>query len=144
MTFKVIRGQGQSHVRLKVSKMTIFKIYLLRHFSTYQKIPTVSDTRPKYLKSLGPDFRPTVLSVAPLVHCLSVVCDVLYCGKTVRPSKKLSEGVNRKPGSKSRFFSVAAIFLLPVSALRPQRRPFLPCFCPYSPAIGTRWHNWTF
>jgi len=24
------------------------------------------------------------------------VCDVLYCGKTVRPSQKLSEGVNRK------------------------------------------------
>jgi len=32
---------------------------------------------------------------------LSVVCDVLYCGKTVRPSEKLSEGVNRKPGSES-------------------------------------------
>ena len=38
MTFKVIRGQGQGHVRLKVSKMTIFKIYLLHHFSTNQKI----------------------------------------------------------------------------------------------------------
>jgi len=37
MTFKVIRGQGQGHVRLKVSKMTIFKFYLLRHFSTNQK-----------------------------------------------------------------------------------------------------------
>jgi len=37
MTFKVIRGQGQGHVRLKVSKMTIFKIYLLCHFSTDQK-----------------------------------------------------------------------------------------------------------
>jgi len=55
-TFKVIRGQGQGHVRLKVSKITIFKFYLLRHFSTNQKNPTVSDTRPKYLKSLGPDF----------------------------------------------------------------------------------------
>jgi len=32
--------------------------------------------------------------------CLSSVCDVLYCGKTVRPSEKLSEGVNRKSGSK--------------------------------------------
>ena len=32
--------------------------------------------------------------------CLSV-CDVLYCGETVRPSEKVSEGVNRKPGSKS-------------------------------------------
>jgi len=37
MTFKVIRGQGQGHVILKVSKMTIFKIYILRHFSTDQK-----------------------------------------------------------------------------------------------------------
>jgi len=37
MTFKVIRGQVQGHVRLKVSKMTIFKFYLLRHFSTDQK-----------------------------------------------------------------------------------------------------------
>jgi len=46
----------------------------------------------------------TVLLVAPLVHCVvclsSVVCDVLYCGKTVHPREKLSEGVNRKPGSK--------------------------------------------
>ena len=31
----------------------------------------------------------------------SVVCDVLYCGETVRPAKKLSEGVNKKPASKS-------------------------------------------
>ena len=47
---------GQGHVRLKVSKMTIFKIYLLRHFLTSKKIPTVSDTRPKYLKPFRPDF----------------------------------------------------------------------------------------
>jgi len=34
-------------------------------------------------------FWPTVLSVAPLAHCvvcLSVVCDVLYCGEMVRLS----------------------------------------------------------
>ena len=75
---------------------------------------------------------PTVLSVMPLVQCLvclsSVVClsvcDVSYCGKTVRPSQKVSEGVNRKPGSKSSFFLVAAIFLLPVLPLRPPRWPF--------------------
>jgi len=41
-------------------------------------------------------------------------------------------------------FWVATIFLLPVSPLRPPRRPFLPYFCPYSPAIGTRWCKWTF
>jgi len=60
------------------------------------------------------------------VVCLSVcrrlstsVCNVLYCGKTVRPSKKvsegvnskkLSEGVNRKPGSKSSFFGSPPYF----------------------------------
>ena len=39
------------------------------------------------------NFWPTLLSVAPLVHYtvssvgLSVVCNVLYCGETVRPVK---------------------------------------------------------
>jgi len=51
-----------------------------------------------------------ILSVVPLARCVvclsvclssSSVCDVLYCGETVRPSEKLSEGVNRKPGSES-------------------------------------------
>ena len=36
--------------------------------------------------------------------CRLSVCNVLYCGKMVRPSQKVSEGVNRKPGSKSSFF----------------------------------------
>ena len=54
--------------------------------------------RPYYRSSLWYSGSSVCLSV-----CLSVVCDVLYCGKTVRPSKKLSEGVNRKPGSKSSF-----------------------------------------
>jgi len=49
-----------------------------------------------------------------------------------------------KPGSKSWFFWVAAIFLLPVSPLRPPRRSFLPYFCPYSPANSTKWYKWTF
>jgi len=35
-------------------------------------------------------FWPTILSVAPLAQCViclsSVICDVLYCGKTVRLS----------------------------------------------------------
>jgi len=52
---------GSSEVRVKVtwdkvSKMTIFKICLLCHFSTNQKIPMVLDTRPKYLKSPGLNF----------------------------------------------------------------------------------------
>ena len=69
----------------------------------------------------------TVLSVAPLVQC--GVCDVLYCGETVHSSWKLSEGANRKPRLKSWCFGIAAVFLLPVSFLRPPRRPFLPYFC---------------
>jgi len=45
------------------------------------------------------------------VVCLSViVCDVLYCGETVCPSEKLSEGVNRRPGSKSWFFGSPPYF----------------------------------
>jgi len=56
MTFKVIRGQGQGHVRLKVSKMTIFKIYPSTICQPIKKIPMVSDTRPNYLKPLGPDY----------------------------------------------------------------------------------------
>ena len=48
------------------------------------------------------DFWPTVLSVVPLAHCvvclsicrLSSVCEVLYCGETVRPSwKRLKEWI---------------------------------------------------
>jgi len=59
---------------------------------------------------------PTVLSVEPMVHCVVclslsvVVCNVLYCGKTVRPSEKVSEGVNRKPGSKSLFLGSPPYF----------------------------------
>jgi len=55
--------------------------------------------------------------VEPLVQCvgchLSVclsVCNVLYCGKTVRPSQKVSEEVNRKPGSKSSFLGSPPYF----------------------------------
>ena len=48
-------------------------------------------------------FWPTVLSVEPIVQCVVClsVCNVLYCGKTVHPSQKVSERANRKPGSKS-------------------------------------------
>ena len=63
-------------------------------------------------------FWPTVLLVEPMaqyVVCLSVVCrpsvcNVLYCGKTVHPSQKVSEGVNRKPGSKSSFWGSPPYF----------------------------------
>jgi len=40
---------------------------------------------------------------------MAVFC-LMYCGKTVRRSQKLSEGVNRKPGSKSSFFGSPRYF----------------------------------
>ena len=36
--------------------------------------------------------------------CRLTVCDVLYCGEMVRPSEKVSEEVNRKPGQKVDFW----------------------------------------
>ena len=53
--------------------------------------------RPYYRSSLW-------YSVSSVVCLSSSVCDVLYCDKMVLPSQKVSEGVNRKPGSKSSFF----------------------------------------
>ena len=57
-----------------------------------------------------PYYRSSVWHNVSSVVCLSVVCDVLYCGKTVRPSEKVSEGVNRKPGTKSSFFGSPPYF----------------------------------
>jgi len=77
---------------------------------------------------------------------LSVVCrlSVTFCIVVKRHvlAKNCLEWI-RKQGQKVDL-GVAAIFLLPVSPLGPPRRPFLPYFCPYSPAIGTRWYKWTF
>jgi len=58
--------------------------------------------------------------------------------KRVKIEEKLPWRASRKSPTLFQFFWVAAIFLLPVSPLRPPRRPFLPYFCPYSPEIGTR------
>ena len=64
--------------------------------------------------------------------------------KHVKIEENLLWRAYRKSPTLFRFFWVAAIFLLPVFPLRPPRRPFLPYFCPYSPAIGTKWYKWTF
>ena len=88
-------------------------LHVVPYYITFCNGSTSSATRQLF------SFWPTVLSVEPLVHyvvCLSVVCRlsvvcvVLYCGKMVRPSEKLSEGVNRKPGSKSWFFGSPPYF----------------------------------
>ena len=97
-------------------------------------------------------FWPTVLSVEPLARCvvcrLSVVClsvcNVLYCGKTVHLSEKVSEGVNRKPGSKSSFFGSSPYFYFRFRRYGQRDGLFCLIFCPYSPAIGSRWSKWTF
>jgi len=61
--------------------------------------------------------------------CLSsVVCDVLYCGKTVCPSQKVSEGVNRKPGSKSSFFWSPPYFYFRFRRYGPLDGRFCPIF----------------
>jgi len=57
-----------------------------------------------------PYYRSSLWYSMSSVCSLSSVCDVLYCGKTVRPSEKVSEGVNRKPGSKSWFFGSSPYF----------------------------------
>ena len=56
----------------------------------------------------------------------SSVCDVLYCGKTVHPSQKVSEGVNRKPGSKSSFFRSLPYFYFRFCSYGPLDGRFLP------------------
>ena len=43
----------------------------------------------------------TLCRLTVVCRLSSIVCDVVYCGEMVRPSEKLSEGVNRKPESKS-------------------------------------------
>ena len=69
---------------------------------------------------------------------LSVVClSVTFCivaKRYVLVKNCLKDRIGNQ-GQKVDFL-VAAIFLLPVSPIRPARRPFLPYFCPYSPAVG--------
>ena len=71
----------------------------------------VCDIKPVFLadRTIGRAYG----TVCRLSICLSIcpsVCNVLYCGKTVCPSEKVSEGVNRKPGSKSSFFGSPPYF----------------------------------
>ena len=40
---------------------------------------------------------------------MAVFC-LVFCGEMVRPSQKVSEGVNRKPGSKISFFGLPPYF----------------------------------
>ena len=55
-----------------------------------------------------------------------VVCNVLYCSETVRPSEKVSEGVNRKPGSKSSSFGSPPYFYFRFRRHGPLDGRFLP------------------
>ena len=88
----------------------------------------------------------SVMSLARCVVCLSVCrLSVTFCivaKRYILAKNYLKEWIGNQV--KKLIFSVAAVFLLPVSALRPPTRPFLPYFFPYSPAIGTRWYKLTF
>jgi len=116
----------------QVWRPIVFTLFPTVMASWWSKIASARFSYPTY-------FWLTILSVVPLAHCVVSLSSVCRLFSVVCPSEKVSEGVNRKQGSKSSFFWVAAIFLLPVSPLRPPRRPFLPYFCPYSQAIGNRW-----
>ena len=80
--------------------------------------------------------------------CLLSVCRlwrfVLWRNGTYILAKKcLKERIGNQ-GQKVDF-GVAAIFLLPVSALRPPWRPLLPYFLPVQPSNRYyRWYKWTF
>ena len=75
------------------------------HFGQYSHYYVYIFGQPYYRSSLWYSMSSVCLSV-----CLSSVCDVLYCGEMVRTSEKVSEGVNRKPGSKSSFFGSPPYF----------------------------------
>ena len=72
--------------------------------------------------------------------CLSSVTFCIVAKRCVLAKNCLKERIGNQ-GQKVNFFHVAAIFLLPVSPIRPPRRPFLPYFCPYSQAIGINGTN---
>jgi len=142
----------QPGLSISVSSLTLktfIKIHLVQHAHNYtvsfkkthyflkksfKNEPILIIGRPYYRSSLWHDVSSVCLSVV----CPSSVCNVLYCGKTVRPSEKVSEGVNRKPGSKSSFFGSPPYFYFWFRRYGHQDGRFLPYFCSYSPAIGTR------
>ena len=76
-------------------KNPVLDVSITRRFT----VSLVIFCRPYYRSSLWY----SVSSVCLSVVCLSV-CNVLYCGKTVHPSEKVSEGVNRKQGQKVHFW----------------------------------------
>jgi len=123
-----------------ISLSTIFEVSMFTHYKDtkgYAKCKnSVGFCRPYYRSRLW-------YSVSSVDCRLSVVCDVLYCGETVRPSWKLSEGVNRKPWSEVDFLGRRHISTSGFASTA-TKTAVLPYFCPYSPAIGTRWYKWTF
>jgi len=60
---------------------------IISQLAYYVSFITVRPRQLAYFIYPEAHFWPTVLSVVPLVHCVVClsVCDVLYCGKTVRP-----------------------------------------------------------
>ena len=74
-----------------------------RNMAATQKMNSLTLVSYSLLQTLfGRPYYRSSLIVSSVVVCRRLsLCDVLYCGKTVRPSEKVSEGMNRKPGSKS-------------------------------------------
>jgi len=81
----------------------------------------------------------TVSSVCRLSVCLSVTFCIV-AKRYVLAKNCLKEWIGNQ-GQKVDFLGRRHIS---TSGCGSMRRPFLPYFCPYSPAIGTRWYKWTF
>jgi len=99
MTPSVVPPRAISYwwlISTKPLSQTVFEIFA----SKYNYVTIFG--RPYYRSCLWHDVSSVI--------CLSVVCDVLYCGETVRPTEKVSEGVNRKRGSYSSFFGSPPYF----------------------------------
>jgi len=86
---------------------TVLKIRWQKKNKTSPKSIRKSGSLPPRRRMHSPTFFGRLYYRSSLWHNVSsVVC----CGKTVRPSQKLSEGVNRKPGSKSWFLGSPPYF----------------------------------
>jgi len=75
--------------------------------------------------------------------CLSSVCNALYCGKTVVLARNCLKKRIGNQGQKVEFLGRRHISTSGFASMATETAVFA-LFCPYSPAIGTRWYKVTF
>jgi len=95
LVFKIWRGTDRQTDRRDGLNRRLFHLQCAMSLKIRKKLLHLWFFFCFFMTSSSKLFLPTVLSVEPLVHCvvclsvvvcLSSVCNVLYCGKTVRPS----------------------------------------------------------